>query len=502
VLIWVSGPDRLFTFFNKRWLDFTGSSNGQNLRADWTKGVHPADLDQCIANYDSAFETRRNFQTEFRRRRFDGEYRWLLCSGVPRFTTGGDFAGYVGSEIDITDVKRAQEEFVSRQKIESLGILTSGIAHDFNNLLASILMDAELADSDLMSRNLAKNLSPRQELQRIKAVAVRASEIVRELMIYSGQDRSVPEPLDISQLVDEMLELLSVSISKNASLKADLAGNLPMVMGNASQIRQIVMNLIINSSEAIGTKNGVIRVSTSSVTLGAEAVSENPANLPAGDYMRLEISDTGCGMTEAVQAKIFDPFFSTKFAGRGLGLAVVQGIVRAHGGAIHLKSAPGQGTTFQIFLPFGNAPAQETRGASVHAPLDRAERTAGTVLLVEDEESLRLAVAKLLRNQGSSVIEAANGQVAIELFRAHQHEIKVMLLDMTIPGCSSREIIEETVRNQPEIKVILMSAYPKEMVANSLDAPQIRGFLRKPFQLSELIRLLRSDHELSCNRFS
>jgi CheY-like chemotaxis protein/two-component sensor histidine kinase len=319
-------------------------------------------------------------------------------------------------------------------------------------------------------------------------------------MIYSGQDRSVPEPLDISQLVDEMLELLSVSISKNASLKVDLAGNLPMVMGNAPQIRQIVMNLIINSSEAIGTKDGVIRVSTSSVTLGAEAFSENPTNLPAGDYMRLEISDTGCGMTEAVQAKIFDPFFSTKFAGRGLGLAVVQGIVRAHGGAIHLKSAPGQGTIFQIFLPLGNAPAQEARGALVHAPLDRAERTAETVLLVEDEESLRLAVAKLLRNQGSSVIEAANGQVAIELFRAHQREIKVMLLDMTIPGCSSREIIEETVRNQPEIKVILMSAYPKEMVANSLDAPQIRGFLRKPFQLRELIRLLRSDYELAATR--
>jgi PAS domain S-box-containing protein len=492
VLIWVSGPDRLFTFFNKRWMDFTGSSSDQGLRTDWTEGVHPADLDRCVASYGSAFEARRSFQTEFRRRRFDGEYRWLLCSGVPRFTTAGDLAGYVGSEIDITDVKRAQEEFVSRQKIESLGILTSGIAHDFNNLLASILMDAELADSDLTSRNVAKNSSPRQELQRIKAVAVRASEIVRELMIYSGQDQSVLEPVDVSQLVDEMLELLKVSISKNAVLKADLVENLPMVMGNAPQIRQIVMNLIINSSEAMGEKDGVIRVSTSSVTIDAESVAENSTNLPAGSYMRLEISDTGCGMTEAVQAKVFDPFFSTKFAGRGLGLAVVQGIVRAHGGAIHLKSTSGQGTTFQILLPFGSASVQETRGPLVQSPLDRAEHMAGTLLLVEDEESLRLAVAMVLRNRGWSVIEAANGQVAIELFRAHAHEIEVILLDMTIPGYSSRKIIEETVRVRPEIKLILMSAYSKEMVANSMDAPQIRGFLRKPFQLSDLIQLLRS----------
>jgi PAS domain S-box-containing protein len=492
VMIWVSGPDRRFTFFNKTWRNFTRRPDDQDVIADWTEGVHPADMEPCVAGYDTAFEARRSFQTEFRRRRSDGEYRWLLSSGVPRFTTGAEFAGYIGSEIDITDVKRAEQEVVSRQKLESLGVLTSGIAHDFNNLLASILMDAELADREVAASDLSKEVSPREELQRIKAVAIRASEIVREMMIYSGQDRSVLEPVDVSQLVSEMLELLKVSISKHAVLRAELAGNLPVIMGNAPQIRQIVMNLIINASEAIGTKDGVIQVSTSPIAMSAENVSENPANLPASHYLRLEVSDTGCGMTEAVQAKIFDPFFSTKFAGRGLGLAVVQGIVRAHGGGIHLRSAPGKGTTFQIFLPFGSALVQETRGALGQATPDRAERTEGTLLLVEDEESLRVPVAKLLRHQGWSVIEAANGQVAIDLFRAHQNKIKVILLDMTIPGCSSHEIVEEAVRARPDIKLILMSAYSREMAVNSLDAPQIRGFLRKPFQLSELIRLLRS----------
>ena len=492
VLIWVSGPDRLFSFFNKTWVDFTGGTTDQEARTAWSEGVHPDDVDRCVASYDSAFETRQTFQIEFRRRRFDGEYRWLLCSGVPRFTIGGDFAGYIGSEIDITEVKRAEQEVISRQKLESMGVLSGGIAHDFNNLLGSILLDAELADRDLASRDLAEDLSPREELHRIKVVAIRASEIVRELMIYSGQDRSVLEPVDVSNLVHEMLELLKVSISKHAVLKTDLAANLPVIMGNAPQIRQIVMNLIINASEAIGTKDGVIHVSTSKFTLSAEHASNEATNLPTGEYMGLEISDTGCGMTEGEQARIFDPFFSTKFAGRGLGLAVVQGIVRAHGGAIHLVSAPGQGTTFQIFFPFGGASAQKTRGASVPERLEDTSSMEGTVLLVEDEESFRLPLAKMLRNKGWSVIEAGDGLTAIERFRAHQAKIDIILLDMTIPGCPSREVIAETARVRPEIRVILMSAYSREMAANCLDAPQIRGFLRKPFQLNDLLGLLRS----------
>ena len=191
-------------------------------------------------------------------RRADGEYRWLLCSGVPRFTPSGAFAGYIGSDIDITDLKRAQVEAVERQKLESLGVLTSGIAHDFNNLLGSVLADAELAELEVSAGS-----SPVEQIQRIKAVAVRAAEIVRELMIYSGQDQADLGSVDLSRLVEEMLELLKVSISKHAVLKTDLRQSLPAVHGNAAQIRQVVMNLIINASEALGEKDGVIHVTTS-----------------------------------------------------------------------------------------------------------------------------------------------------------------------------------------------------------------------------------------------
>ena len=181
-------------------------------------------------------------------RRADGEYRWVLFCGVPRLAPGGVFAGYIGSAIDVHDLKRTQEEALARNKLESLGVLSAGIAHDFNNLLGSILAQAELAESNLPPGTTVA------EIPQIKAVAIRAAEIVRELMIFSGQDRVDLDLVDVSQLVEEMLELLKISISKHAVLKTDLGKDLPAVMGNATQLRQMVMNLILNASEAIGER--------------------------------------------------------------------------------------------------------------------------------------------------------------------------------------------------------------------------------------------------------
>ena len=299
-------------------------------------------------------------------------------------------------------------------------------------------------------------------------MAVRAAEIVRELMIYSGQDQADLGSVDLSRLVEEMLELLKVSISKHAVLKTDLRKNLPAVRGNAAQIRQIVMNLIINASEALGEKDGVIRVTTSFAGSGRNLSSISAANLPEGDYLRLEVSDTGCGITEEQQTRIFDPFFTTKFAGRGLGLAVVHGIVRANGGAIHLSSTPGQGTTFQIFLP---ARRRESRSRILlpQRPDLAAETngTAATLLLVEDEETLRTSVSKMLSRRGFSVVGAGDGSAAVDLLRSHPGKIDIILLDMTLPGTPSREVIAEAQRTRPAVKIVLTSAYSRETVAQS-----------------------------------
>jgi two-component system, cell cycle sensor histidine kinase and response regulator CckA len=205
----------------------------------------------------------------------------------------------------------------------------------------------------------------------IRTSVIRGSKIVRELMIYAGCDTGDLDPLDISLLVEEMLELLKVSISKRSILEIDLDKNLPPLRGHAPQIRQIVMNLIMNASEAIGDIDGVIKVATSHIIGGSTRVS-NVTKLGEGGYIRLEVSDTGIGMTEEVKAKIFDPFFSTKFAGRGLGLAVVQGIVRAHGGVIDLVSVPGQGTTFQVFFPVLPSPRPRVQDAISSVGVERS----------------------------------------------------------------------------------------------------------------------------------
>jgi PAS domain S-box-containing protein len=250
VMMWTTGSDKLCTFFNKTWLRFTGRTMEQELGHGWAEGIHPDDAERCFTGYCEAFDARRDFHIEYRLRRADGEYRWVLCSGVPRFAPDGVFAGYIGSDIDITDLKSAQVEAVERQKLESLGALTSGIAHDFNNLLGSVLAEAELAELEASTGS-----SPVVQIQRIKAVAVRAAEIVRELMIYSGQDQAEFGSVDLSRLVEEMLELLKVSISKHAVLKTELASTFPRY-GATPQIRQIVMNLIINASEALGKRTG------------------------------------------------------------------------------------------------------------------------------------------------------------------------------------------------------------------------------------------------------
>jgi PAS domain S-box-containing protein len=334
VMIWTSGPDKLFDFFNTRWLEFTGRSMEQELGNGWTEGVHPDELKRTLEVYTASFDSRRWFQMEFRLRRADGEYRWVVDTGVPRIAPGGVFAGYIGSAIDITDIKHAQEEAFDREKLESLRLLTGGIAHDFRNLLGGIIVNAENAEMEL-----PPGTSVAEDVQRIKATAIRATEIVRQLTTYSGDERGDIAPVDVSAVTGEMLELTRTLISKHVALETELVPNLPPVWGDAAQLRQVVMNLVINASEAIGEREGCIRVCTSQATE------------VEGALVRLEVADTGRGMTEEEKGRVFDPFFTTKAKGHGLGLAVVSGIVQLHGGRIDVLSSPGQGAKFTVLLP-------------------------------------------------------------------------------------------------------------------------------------------------------
>ena len=480
VMIWASGLDKGCTFFNKVWLTFTGRSMEQELGDGWASGVHLDDFDRCLATYTSSFDAKRSFQMTYRLRRADGEYRWLLDNGVPRYLPNGDFAGYIGSCVDITDVRRTQEEAVARQTLESLGVLATGIAHDFNNLLGGILSEAELAET-----NLREGSSPLEEISRIKQNAIRGAEIVRELMVYAGAGkRDLVEAVDLTALVEEMLELLKISISKYAVLSTDLRVDLPSLRGNAAQIRQVVMNLVINASEAIGEKEGAIHISIDKV-----ASDGNPALDPQREYLRLAVSDTGCGMTEENRKKIFDPFFSTKFSGRGLGLAAVQGIIRSHGGVINVASVPGEGSHFEIHLPCSSELVDQRRDLA--SPTAEVGNLTGMILIVEDEESVRVSVSKMLQKKGFSVMEAADGQTGVDLFRANPTGIDMVLLDMTLPVLYGHEVLEELRRVQRDVEVVITSAYSYERVLTMMGGQQPWLYIQKPYNFNELIGVLQ-----------
>ncbi len=443
----------------------------------------PHDRERLIRWMDECLASKSGQAIEYQITRSNGDSRILSCTSEVSLDEDGNPARLFGACQDITDPRRAQQEDFARKKLESVGILAGGIAHDFNNLLGGVLAQAELAIEES-----GNGMYPVQALTAIRNVALRGSEIVRQLMIYAGKETETPGLVDVSQVVVDSFELFQLSVSKRVMLVTDLGSKLPPVWASPAQIRQIVMNLVTNASNAIGDVDGVIRLNTRLVTPGcAEAIAKGLAN---GEYVKLEVSDTGCGMSEEMRTKVFDPFFSTRGAGQGLGLAVVHGIVQSLGGAIYISSQISHGTTFQIWLPCGKAQA-ESSAARVPMVGDAA-RPEPTVLVVEDEDPLRHAVLRMLPRVGFAAIGAHDGATAIELLRANQGKIGVLLLDMTIPGASSREVATEAARTQPNIRVILSSAYSEEAITSSMKSSKVYGFIRKPYLLGDLVQMLRN----------
>jgi CheY-like chemotaxis protein len=281
-----------------------------------------------------------------------------------------------------------------------------------------------------------------------------------------------------------MLSLLRVSVTKGVVLATDLAEEKVVVLGSGSQIRQVVLNLVINASEALGNNSGSITVKTRPLFLGPDSVQAVAEELPPGEYVQLEVIDSGPGMTPEVRKRIFDPFYTTKFAGRGLGLAMVHTIIREHRGAIRLSSSPGAGTCFGILLPVAPA-AGPYRTARAFASPDSCPTA--TIMVVEDEEILRMAVCKMLRKKGYRVIEAGDGLAAAQVFRGKASEIDVVVVDLTVPGSPGRSLFEDIRSIWPAAKVILTSAYDEERARDIVDGPETLEFLRKPYWFDDLL---------------
>ncbi len=402
---------------------------------------------------------------------------------------------------EIIERKRAQEEKMAlerrvhqAQKLESLGVLAGGIAHDFNNLLMCVLGYADLALAELPL------VAPvRRRIFQIIKAGKRAGELTKQMLAYSGRGKFVVEPLDFGELVEEMVRALSVSIGKTAVLKYDLSNNLPTFEGDVTQIRQIIMNLIINASEAIDGANGVITLSTGKMECERAYLDDIPEGLSAGmtqpleqgTYVWFEVADTGCGMEGATVEKIFDPFFTTKFAGRGLGMSATLGIVRGHKGAIKISSEVGIGSTFRVLFPAKELPSSRPVTPGPGEGVDEGWKGKGTILVVDDEEPVRTLAELLLKRMGFEVLTAPDGRQGVAVFREHAEKIVCVLLDLTMPHMDGAQAFREMNRTHPGVKVVLCSGYDMVDATEHFAKGGLAGFLQKPFEQSALQNMLR-----------
>ena len=375
-----------------------------------------------------------------------------------------------------------QQQFQDTQKLESLGVMAGGIAHDFNNLLMVVTGHCSLAR---LAPGLLEN-----SLCEIEKASQRAAELCTQMLAYAGKSQSVPSHVDLNALLDEMVRMSKSALKPNVAVKLELSADNPVIEGDAGQLRQVVMNLIINAAEAIGENQGEIRVSLvrTEIAAGEPAKDHLGKRLTPGCYLMLEVSDTGCGIGPENMRRIFEPFYSTKFAGRGLGLSATLGIVNSHGGALQLSSQPGQGTCFRVYLPI------QVGASAAEKPLPAAPapwRGRGTILLVEDEARVRSVTRRLLEALGFGVIEATNGCEALESYRSNAETITLVLTDMGMPVMDGYQLFHELKKLDRKLPIIISSGFGDDTVTAQLPSQALAGLLGKPYTLDQLRGVLK-----------
>jgi PAS domain S-box-containing protein len=621
VMIWISDHTKGCTYFNKGWCDFTGRTHEELIGNGWTREVHPDDLDQCVRIYEGSFDARKPFAMEYRLRRHDGDFRWIVDSGVPRWLDETNFIGYIGSCLDITERKLTEERLVESenhlrtifvnepecikivdedgrliqinpaglalieadsleqvagrpvtdviapeyheeymqlhrdviagkslqreyeivglkggrrwvethavpmlehgrvvhlavsrditgrklaeqerillqqqfhhaQKLESLGIIAGGIAHDFNNILTVILGHCYMVRENTYSDEEYKAV-----FQKIETAGSRAADLCRQMLTYAGKSTMERTRVNVWLLIDEVIKMLEAAIKKNVTIELDLHQRIPEIIGDTGQIQQVVMNLIINAAEAIGDASGTIRVALTTLVYETETPETDffGTVITAGKYACLEVTDTGSGMSEETLHRIFEPFYTTKFTGRGLGMSAIRGIISSHEAILNLTSTPGVGTCFRVCFPVANSP--ETTEPAAPAAV-ASEMGVGTVLLADDEDTLRDMGQDLLQLLGFNTVTAENGHTAVEIYRKGSREIDLVLLDLIMPVMGGIEAYHELRKINPTLPIIICSGYAIESVESVIENDPHADFMHKPYKPGELkavmVRMMRS----------
>jgi PAS domain S-box-containing protein len=390
-----------------------------------------------------------------------------------------------------TEVARRQWEaqLQHTQRLESLGVMAGGIAHDFNNLLGGILLSTELA-----LLHLPQDAPARADVEQVVTTAHRAADLTGQMLAYSGRGTFRVQPILLPALIREMEPLLRASLPKTCTLDLHLGEAVPAIEADATQLRQVVMNLVINAGEAIGDATGVVtvRVGVREVDRAYLAKGVLGNEIPEGPSVSLEITDTGCGMPEETKEKMFEPFFTTKFAGRGLGLAAVLGIIRGHHGAILVISQPGHGTQIEAIFPPTARPAV---APSAPTPVPPAWRGEGTILVVDDDAHIRSVAALALEKTGFTVLTAADGREAVAVFREHAETVRAVILDLTMPHMDGAATARALRQIRPDVRIVLSSGYTKEDATRQFTDRDLIGFLQKPYALKDLLGTIRTTLE-------
>jgi PAS domain S-box-containing protein len=479
-----------YTFANAAFRELLGRDPRSMLGTTPEELIHPEDLETSRRGLARALTRQSAASRLHRLRHADGSWRWFDNTGRAYRTTGGELR-FVSIGRDVTDAVEAEEErkrieahMQEVQRLESLGVLAGGIAHDFNNLLAVILGNATLLEAHAESDPESKD-----RLRRIRAAARHAEALTDQMLAYAGQSVSERVPLDLSEVVRDTEDLLRAAVPKTCRLELDLGRDLPPVEGDATRLRQVLVNLVSNAGEALGERPGHVRVRTTRLEADDAVLASGfgAAERPAGEWVMLEVSDDGPGMDAELRQRVFEPFFTTRESGRGLGLAAVLGIASAHGGVVTLDSQPGAGSVFRLLL---RPSAGEARPAEPEAAAPPTAAAAGTVLVVDDDEAVREVAQALLERAGLRVECCAGGHEALARIRGGS-PIDAVLLDLAMPELSGAEVLRRIRSERPDLPVVIASGYKRDLASDRLDDGATFAFVHKPYDPEVLVATLR-----------
>ena len=478
-------------FINEAWARMHGYEVFELLGYDLNIFHTPEQMAEQVMPLVERVRETGSHEAEIEHRRRGGETfpTWMTATFL-QDGEGGP-SGIVFIARDIAERKKTEADRLrlearvkQAEKLESLGSLAGGIAHDYNNILTGVLGNASLALQEL------PHDSPlRERMRGIELSAERAAELTDQLLAYAGEEQHVTRVFSLNDLIREQKLRFEESMTRNAKLELHLKRELPQIDADPSQITQAILNLLINAGDSLGEDEGVVMLRTSAINakrsyFDGAVLDEGQAE---GRYVFFEVSDSGCGMDEETQKKMFDPFFSTKASGRGLGLAAVLGIVRAHGGAIKVYSQPKRGTTIEVLFPVHRVPQVVREESGIF----RAWKGTGTALVVDDEELVREVAVKVLERQGFEVLRASDGPEALEIFERRRDDIRLILLDLTMPQMDGETVFREIRRHKTDVRVLLMSGYREKNATQGLEGEGLAGFLHKPFRPNELVRKVR-----------